>query len=200
VLVAINRYGRNVFGPHALDDMAPFYCPECQKTVALRRYHTKIWHFAHYPESHCRYGENESPAHRLAKVELYNALVKSQEVSECTVEHQIGNLRADTYAVIRGHRVAIEVQLSDTTLQEVKTKLETYTANGVHTLYLVRDINEGNYTPREWLRTYMPCIVRICIVGLPDSVSLSDTWADTSGGPAKYAHRTFTSKNDRYTG
>lgn len=135
------------------DEDGSFLCPECKQEVIFRHGAVMPWHFAHYPQSQCKYRvAGESPAHYQAKMGIKRALASKPDVTEISHETLIGNLRPDLTAIIRGQRVAIEIQLSDTMLREIRAKLAHYTARNVATLYIVRDIPDGTYTPPEWIR------------------------------------------------
>ena len=153
MLTALNRYQKLIVGIDERPIDGPFTCPECGETVFHRMPRNRVWHFYHQTNNQCGYESPESPLHYDCKIQIFRSLREHPSVSYCMPEYVIGNRRADIYAVISGHKVAIEIQASDMRRQEVKAKLEHYTAHSVATLYLLpHSVPQGNLQANEWKR------------------------------------------------
>jgi competence protein CoiA len=134
---------------------APFACPKCEKEVVIRKGHIRVHHFAHKPPVTCAYGTGESEAHRRCKVAIYDELRASDLASACELEKDFGPVVADVYAVISRTPVAIEVQISALTLEEIITRTRAYEHLGISLLWLPQHseaIATSRYAPRVWER------------------------------------------------
>jgi competence protein CoiA len=131
----------------------PFLCPKCIKELNLRKGQIKIHHFAHKPPVTCNYGHGESEAHRKAKWAVYSALNQRSDVSECELEKNHGEVISDIYVNIRGARIAIELQISTLTIDEIISRTKKYHANGIAVLWLPLfsdDLGKEKYSPKAW--------------------------------------------------
>ncbi len=81
---------------------APFLCLECNKEVTLKSGKVRLNHFAHAIPLGCKFAEGESEAHRRCKMEIFEALRREPNVRDVTLEHCVGNVRADVSARISG--------------------------------------------------------------------------------------------------
>jgi len=113
---------------------APFLCFCCRQTVRLRRGEIKAPHFAHVPPVTCEYGTGESEAHRLCKIALYENLSRDPVVRKCEMERDLGTVRPDVSAYIDDVPVALEVQLSNLTLEKIQYRTLEYARKGIYVL------------------------------------------------------------------
>lgn len=113
----------------------PFYCPECAGAVVLKKGKVVVHHFAHETGSSCTFGTGESEMHRRSKWDIFRSL-ESYGI-ECKLEHPIGSQRADVYAMIGGEPVAIEVQASALTADDIARRTVGYTASGLATIWVL---------------------------------------------------------------
>lgn len=131
----------------------PFACPKCQEDVIIRKGNIKIHHFSHLPFSTCGYGVGESEAHRRCKRAIYDALSTIGKVSYCELERDLGTVIPDIYAVIDGTSVAIEIQLSNLSVNEITRRTRHYNNLNIHVLWLplasVR-LDTERYAPKAW--------------------------------------------------
>src|SRR5579859_6209516 len=98
----------------------PFYCPACQETLIFKQGRKVIAHFAHYPETTCTYtNEGESDEHRLAKLEIYQALLQASGVTDVRLERYLQDVRPDVSFVKNGQLVAVEIQVSQLSREDV---------------------------------------------------------------------------------
>ncbi len=115
----------------------PFNCPSCKNEVNVKKGRIKIHHFAHKVNPDCKYGKGESELHMAAKQEIYDCLCRLEWI-ECEMEKIWGDVRSDVYARDKrtGDQFAIEVQISNLTLDEIIHRTEAYQSLGIHVLWL----------------------------------------------------------------
>ena len=114
----------------------PFVCPKCSRELNLRKGQIKAHHFAHKPPVTCSYGRGESEAHRKAKWAIYDCLKKRADVTECELEKSWGEVVSDVYVVIRGAPIALEVQISSLTIDEIMYRTKMYYEKDIAVLWL----------------------------------------------------------------
>ena len=149
--------GEQVVAGNEEKNRGPFTCPSCKDGVVLRSGTLRMAHFAHKPPVTCSYGKGETEAHRQCKAEIYEALLKCPEVSDLVLERPLGEVRPDISAVIRGERVAIEVQISALPLETVVHRTKEYAKRGIALLWLspwTRALDNPRYAPRSWERWF----------------------------------------------
>jgi competence protein CoiA len=134
----------------------PFYCPTCREQVILKQGRIVIAHFAHYPEATCAYpNEGESDEHRLAKLEIYQALVQIPGVTNVRLERYLREVRPDVSFVLNGKLVAIEIQVSRLTLDRIEERTTAYARKNIAVLWMPlfsMELFESRYTPKDWER------------------------------------------------
>ncbi len=115
----------------------PFTCPVCKGEVYVKKGRIKIHHFAHKANPECKYGQGESALHMAAKQEIYDCLCKLSWI-QCEMEKIWGDVRSDVYAYNKrtGEKFAIEVQISNLSLDEIIYRTECYQRLGVYVLWL----------------------------------------------------------------
>ena len=136
MIVAHNQQQEPVTGVEVESSDGPFFCPECQEQVHLKKGIVRMPHFAHFPASTCTYGKGESDSHLYCKWQMYLALKQRPECSQVQLEAKIGARRADILAVIRDVKVAIEIQRSDETIEGIRQKLADYFQEGTACIYI----------------------------------------------------------------
>lgn len=120
MLSAVNEPGETVMAWEATREDGPFFCPECDEEVILKKGSIVLPHFAHYPEASCSYGTGESEQHRRAKYEIYEALRSHPSVSHLEVERYLKEVRPDvSFLWQRKLRVAVEMQISAISPDEI---------------------------------------------------------------------------------
>jgi competence protein CoiA len=125
-----------VFASTSERDHGPFNCPGCKDELVLRKGRIKVHHFAHKPPYHCQRGEGESDAHRKCKESIYNSLSKYTHVTNLDVEADFGTVIADVYCLINNVRVAIEIQRSNLSVNEITARTSAYEKLGINVLWL----------------------------------------------------------------
>jgi competence protein CoiA len=136
-------------------DKAPFLCPECKEIVILRKGRKRIHHFAHKPPVTCQYGAGETEAHRLCKVAIYENLVTKTNVRNPALERYMKTVRPDVSARISDVPVAIEVQVSNLSIDTLIHRTQEYTRRGICILWLAQwdpSLDSGRYSPSLWER------------------------------------------------
>jgi competence protein CoiA len=142
-----------VFASNSEKAQGPFHCPGCKHELVLRKGNIKVHHFAHKPPYHCRRGEGESEAHRKCKESIYNALSQYDHVTGLDVEADFGTVIADVYCVINNVPVAIEIQRSNLSVNEISERTSAYEKLGIHVLWLAlfnKKLGEDRYSPKAW--------------------------------------------------
>ncbi|MBT9288219.1 competence protein CoiA [Prosthecodimorpha staleyi] len=116
-----------------------FVCPECGRALILRRGDLKVSHFAHLPPVECREARGETEAHHWAKAALRDAFLERR--MEAEVERRLvgdpAERRTDlALALPGGGMVAIEIQRSDLTVAELRTRTASYMRASVPVLWV----------------------------------------------------------------
>lgn len=131
----------------------PFVCHCCANIVTLRKGGVRAAHFAHQPPISCEYGAGESEAHRRAKLDIYEHLTAHPRVTKCELERNLGAVRPDVSAYINGVPVAIEVQLSNLSLEKIERRTAEYARRGIYVLWLplfTASLYRELYRPAPW--------------------------------------------------
>ena len=134
-------------------DEAPFQCPSCQREVTLRKGSIKVHHFAHKPPVTCSRGKGESEQHLQVKLSIFDALSREGNVTELEVERDFGISVADVFACISGTPVAIEIQRSTLSANEINARTRNYHRLGIAVLWIALpspDLATSKYSPSAW--------------------------------------------------
>jgi competence protein CoiA len=133
----------------------PFYCPQCGDEAILKQGSIKVPHFAHKPPILCEYGRGETEHHRQCKLAIYEGLSKHSRFREVALERSLGTVRPDVSAWMDGIPIAIEVQISTLTMDQIIHRTEEYCSKGIHVLWLAlhhAGLESNRYSPRLWER------------------------------------------------
>ena len=156
MLCAIRKSnGVNVIASASQRADGPFRCPACESEVILRKGRLRIDHFSHKTTLACAYGDGETEIHRRCKAEIYEALLRAPHVSDAKLERYLKDVRPDVSARIAGVSVAIEVQISNLSVETVIRRTEEYARRGIFLLWLAQwtpALDNLNYSPRPWER------------------------------------------------
>lgn len=134
---------------------SPFSCPHCRQEVVLRKGSIKVHHFAHKPPVTCSLGIGESEQHLRAKMEIFDSLRHEPNVTDLELEKDFGVSVADVYALISGTRVAVEVQRSSLSVNDIIARTQNYHRLGIAVLWLglpCSDLTTEKYAPAAWER------------------------------------------------
>jgi len=153
MLSAYNRYGDDVLATEVSLEDGPFLCPACQEQVILKQGRKVVAHFAHRPGAQCAYsGEGESEEHRLAKLEIYKALLQVHGVTDVRVERYLREVQPDVSFVLSGELVALEIQASRLLCDDIDSRTTAYAKKGIAVLWmplLSREVCEDRYAPKD---------------------------------------------------
>lgn len=122
MLIASLPNGHRVEADRGLPDGRRYACPQCAQEVILKRGRVKVAHFAHAPGVSCAWA-SESLSHLRAKrvlADQFRAIGYTVELEE-----QYANVgrRVDVSVTVpTGHRVAIEVQDSAISVNEMERR------------------------------------------------------------------------------
>ncbi len=131
----------------------PFSCLDCNEEVILKTGRHRINHFAHVNPRACRFATGESDAHRLCKMEIYEALLREPTVRNAALERPLGTVRPDVSAYFNQVPVAIEVQLSALSVETIMRRTIEYHRLGIYVLWLLQwtpALDGDRYTPTNW--------------------------------------------------
>lgn len=117
-----------------------YTCPMCHDTVILRKGLIREHHYAHDKYSDCEYGIGETEQHIRLKLNIFDALREvSQQyaLSNVNIETPLKGAIPDVYFTNRdGETVAIEVQRSILTQEDIVRRTTTYHRLGVYVLWI----------------------------------------------------------------
>jgi competence protein CoiA len=133
----------------------PFYCPRCEDEAILKKGTVKIHHFAHKPPVTCEYGRGETEKHRLCKMAIFEGLKEYQRFRNVELEKGLGTVRPDISAVMGDVPIAIEVQISTLTMDQIVYRTKEYAKKGIYLLWLpIYNIylETNRYSPKLWER------------------------------------------------
>ncbi|UJD92114.1 competence protein CoiA (plasmid) [Rahnella aquatilis] len=142
-----------VFAINSLKIEGPFVCIGCGIELVLKKGNIKIHHFAHKPPFNCSRGQGETEEHRKCKQEIYDELRSRVNVTNVQMEHDLGSSVADVYAVIDGVAVAIEIQRSKLSVNEIVRRTEEYKRLNVNVLWIALHssrLTEDKFSPTAW--------------------------------------------------
>jgi len=198
MLSAYDTNNGYVLAKEARKDNSPFHCPQCEDEVILKRGRVKIAHFAHLSNSDCSYaGEPESAEHSSVKLEIYEALRSQPGVTKLQVERYLKEVRPDISFYFEGSYIAIEVQISPLSFDELIRRTTAYTQKNIYVLWtpiLPMDVFSGRYAPKEWernLHALYDGIVYYWLSGLKvvpvefEEYMLSPSWYSSNERPSK---------------
>ena len=138
MLVAIRKEtAQRELARDALKPGAPWSCPQCGDDVILKKGVVRVHHYAHRPTApFCEHGAGESEEHLRCKLAIYDQLRVHSSVSFCEMEWDLKIARPDVFVKINGAPVAIEVQRSSLTLDQIATRTSNYATLGAAVLWV----------------------------------------------------------------
>lgn len=151
----ISNSNQKVVARQVTKDYAPFHCEGCGHELVLKKGNIKVHHFAHKPPHGCSRGQGESEAHRKCKETIYFELMKQGNVTDLDIEKDLGAVVADLYCKIDGVPVAIEVQRSNLSVNQITARTSEYCKLGVNVLWLAlfdKKLNDDKYNPTAWMK------------------------------------------------
>jgi len=133
----------------------PFYCPACAGEVILKKGKVREHHFAHKPPSDCLFGVGESQLHLRVKREIYTALLNHPLCMACELERLFEGVRPDVSFITGKTPVAVEVQQSNISIDEMTRRMVQYAKLGMYVLWVVPQpppvLNQDEvYRPKKW--------------------------------------------------
>ncbi|PHM39288.1 putative competence protein [Xenorhabdus mauleonii] len=113
-----------------------FHCPECFEPLTLRKGSIKTHHFAHRSSSNCGYGKGESERHMDLKMQVFDSLLGHPNVEHVELEKSLGRVRADVFANISGTQVAIEIQISKVSIEDLVRRTQAYAEQDIALIWI----------------------------------------------------------------
>ena len=142
MFVALDQDGKRVYAD-IVDKKTECFCPECSEKLKIRRGGSNRPHFAHYPGTECKYGndkDNKSEWH-IRMQEYFPR--EAQEVP--FVDEENGEThRADVF--LEDSNIVIEFQHSPITEEEFMSRTMFHTNNGRRIAWL---FDESKAKPKE---------------------------------------------------
>ncbi|MCK4654467.1 MAG: competence protein CoiA [Candidatus Cloacimonetes bacterium] len=145
MLVAINETQEKNLAWLAEKSQSPFFCPECNAEVILKKGKIRAHHFAHKPPVECIYGVGESQKHYIVKRQIYEALVNHPNCSKCELERRLNGVRPDISLYVGKTPIAIEVQKSPIDIDDILRRTRRYTELGVYLLWILPDDSPSTF-------------------------------------------------------
>ena len=148
MICAINNKDIKVIAKNVVKKDGPFICPVCKEEVTLKKGRIKTHHFSHKAKSLCAYGRGETEIHRQCKTDLYDALLKVNNIQGVDIEKIIPAINdndtvsiADVYFEKNNGgnkcKIAIEVQRSSLTEAQILYRTESYAKKDIFVLWLI---------------------------------------------------------------
>jgi competence protein CoiA len=136
-------------------ELGPWQCPSCADRVSIKKGQIKIHHFAHTPPVRCEYGAGESEAHRECKTAIYETLRALPGARDWELERDFGTVRPDVSGYIGEQPLAIEVQISSLTLDQIAHRTREYASKQIPILWVGLwrpSLAEKRIAPSAWER------------------------------------------------
>jgi competence protein CoiA len=140
MLKAINENLSKVTIAYESEKNSNYSCLFCKQGVLLKKGNVKIHHFAHKDKLNCPY-DRESLEHLKAKLEIRDKLIDLG--IDADVEVQIGSRFADVLFEIDDNKIALEIQRSNLSKEELLLRTKNYYDNNVYVLWFI--INDDFY-------------------------------------------------------
>ena len=98
----------------------------------------------------------ESDLHRAAKEQMAEAFKDSPFCKNCAIERIVGDVRPDISLRINNDPVAVEIQISSISTDEIYARTASYTKKGIYLLWVTPMIDEftdgESFRVPEWMR------------------------------------------------
>ena len=133
----------------------PFTCPCCAEETILKKGTIKVHHFAHKSPIVCEYGRGETEEHRLCKLAIYEGLRQHSRFRDVQIERGLGTVRPDVSCWMDQIPIAVEVQISTLTLDQIVYRTAQYAKKGIYVLWLPlykEALEDRRYSPKVWER------------------------------------------------
>lgn len=137
MLIASTKSSPRIIAWVANREMAPFYCPECDKEVILHKGQIRVPHFKHKPPITCPYGSGESEEHYLAKRSIYNALLLDRRTKNVDIEPRLNGARPDVYFELNSIRIAVELQKSSQSTDDIHHRTLKLNKLGIYVAWVI---------------------------------------------------------------
>jgi len=151
---SLTESGDRVDARYVNKGSGPFKCPACNRQTFVKKGTQVRHHFAHERDSDCAYGYGETAEHLEAKQEIYDALLRHPLCKDTELEPYKRGCWTDIYTNIGGLKVAIEVQRSRMSFEDISARTRRFNKHGMYTLWIVTEIPwDGEYyKPHKWQR------------------------------------------------
>lgn len=115
-----------------------YKCEKCHSNVILKRGLVREAHFAHPTGSICD-NMGETQLHLSIKKDMFKSIVEKLQgkVKNLELEKYLGSVRPDIYVEGKKHRIAIEIQASSLTPEQILFRTEKYYQLGIYVLWVL---------------------------------------------------------------
>ncbi len=134
---------------------SPFFCSGCGAQVLLKKGSCKAHHFAHIADQGCQHGQGEGEIHRRLKDAISAVLLQHSDVKDIQQEcRTLKDVSPDVSFHLRGHHIAIEIQVTAISRCIIQRRVQRYTALDIALLWVLpwkaELIDGGRYRPTQW--------------------------------------------------
>lgn len=151
MLIAVTNSGHRAAANRVEKLHGPFHCPHCSTQVVLKKGRVVVHHYAHKPQESCQYAR-ETREHLTTKQQIADSLRAANET--CSLEHTVGNQRADVLWVRKFVQIAIEIQHSNLSLNEMFDRTNGWAQKNHAVLWVVpwknNLLQNTRCTPRQF--------------------------------------------------
>ncbi|WP_093625606.1 competence protein CoiA [Limosilactobacillus gorillae] len=147
MLVAKNQHGQLVLASMTNQEHQ-YFCPECGALLTLRQ-GKRVSHFAHRPNSGCRFSTGESETHLYGKETLRRWAQRHGWTPQLEVALPAINQRADLLVVINNQPVALEFQCSPLSAKRLAERTKGYHQLGIMVRWILGPTYERRQLHRE---------------------------------------------------
>ena len=144
MLTALSKTLQSVPAWEAQKSDGPFICKKCRNEVILKKGKIRQHHFSHKVVSDCSFGRGESDIHYSTKRSIFEGLLREPLCSECELEKRVGDTIPDIFAVINKCKIAIEIQKSTLSLDDIIKRTQEHYKNHMNSLWIIPNIETIN--------------------------------------------------------
>ena len=127
-----------VIAPYTSKDLKPFICQVCRERVILKKGSLVVHHFAHEAKTNCHASAGMSIKHLSTQLEIFEHLQKDSRVDKLELERVLDGCRPDiSFRVDHKHYVAVEVQISNLSVDDLFRRTEQYGRKGIAVIWIL---------------------------------------------------------------
>jgi competence CoiA-like predicted nuclease len=158
----LQKTSKKVHADIAVKGEGTFLCESCKAEVILRQGLVREEHFAHKTGSNCGY-DGESMEHLRIKKSIYEPLIATLggKVKNIEMEKHLGSVRPDIFVEGNRKKIAIEVQASALTPEQIIYRTKCYAAKDIYVLWILPSDRNRFIAFNKIRGKEMPCEFRL---------------------------------------